>query len=60
MVFYKEEEGVRIHLSVNKLVTFIGQERLFYMNNNMGILNAVPSHICIFLGNDIKESESCS
>ena len=24
------------------------------MNNNTGILNVVPSHICIFLGNDKK------
>ena len=24
------------------------------MNNDTGILNSVPSHICIFLGNDKK------
>ena len=24
------------------------------MNNNTGILNVVPSYICIFLGNDKK------
>ena len=44
MVFYKEKEGIDIHLSINQLVTFIGQKNKIILDGDI-VLDSVFAEI---------------